>query len=251
MIKWCMYCQKFQGEIKPYDNFEYTHGVCQECHTKNLQLSEDGRRVVKSLKDLQQKFWDAGRSENFPLAEKLVNEAIQSGLRPVDILIGLITPLLYQIGKLWETGQISVDDEHRFTYFCEKIFSLFNFEIEPNPEVIIVCPPNNTHTLGARISSAWLQSQGVKSFALLTKNRQEGIDKISKLNPKIVGFSATLDEHLKEVSAMAHELRRVLGSACPKFVLGGRIAREGTHNTPEDITVISQPNEIIEILAKN
>jgi hypothetical protein len=60
----------------------------------------------------------------------MVRFAVASGLRPIDILLGVITPLLYLIGAEGVNGLISVADEHRFTSFCERVFECVQFEIK-------------------------------------------------------------------------------------------------------------------------
>ncbi len=42
MLKWCTYCQEFQGEVPPFDTLASTHGICQNCvpHAEHLTSRE-------------------------------------------------------------------------------------------------------------------------------------------------------------------------------------------------------------------
>jgi len=51
-------------------------------------------------------------------------------MRAIDLLIGIIAPLLYQIGEDWKHGAVTVAQEHRFTAFCEKVLELIG-EVAP------------------------------------------------------------------------------------------------------------------------
>jgi hypothetical protein len=47
--------------------------------------------------------------------QRHVEEGIAANSRPVDIPIGVVAPLLYQIGEERRYGAITVDHEHEFT----------------------------------------------------------------------------------------------------------------------------------------
>jgi len=31
LLRWCAHCQTYLGEIEPYDIFEFSHGICEQC----------------------------------------------------------------------------------------------------------------------------------------------------------------------------------------------------------------------------
>src|SRR5262245_1693173 len=100
MIKWCAWCQRFMHEIAPYDDFSINHWVCASCKSKHKNLY--ARNVVNRAKVLRELFhalFDAGRHEDFEAAERLVEDAIAAHCRPVDILLGMISPMLYEVGE--------------------------------------------------------------------------------------------------------------------------------------------------------
>src|ERR1700722_4926401 len=130
MLRWCAYCQEFQGEIAPLDIFTTTHGLCTACMAKGMDRLDSEIGNSHRLREIQGLLYEAGKAGDMAAAPGIVHRALSAGLRPVDILVGLITPLLYLIGVEWESHLITVADEHRFTSFCERVFELVVLEVE-------------------------------------------------------------------------------------------------------------------------
>ncbi len=169
VLRWCAYCQEFQGEVPPLDRFTTTHGVCVACLAKGTDRLDMEIANSHRLRELQGQLHDAGKRGDLAAASGIVKMALDGGVRPVDILVGLVTPLLYLIGSEWESGQITVAEEHRFTRFCERVFALVRIEVRARLPVPAVLPTlvfllnakGNHHTLGIRILALWLQSKGI------------------------------------------------------------------------------------------
>ncbi|PAY03840.1 hypothetical protein CK489_36695 [Bradyrhizobium sp. UFLA03-84] len=122
ILKWCSYCQSFAGETPEYDDLSITHGLCAACDA-NDYLPFEGRALAHAqfLHDIFGRLFVAGRSNNVKIAEAVIDEVIAAGCRPVDIPIGMIAPMLCQIGEDWKTGALTVEGEHRFTAFCDQV----------------------------------------------------------------------------------------------------------------------------------
>ncbi len=57
-------------------------------------------------------------------AETTIREAMDAKLSTADIDEGIITPALWQIGELWERGEINVADEHLATEISIRVLAL-------------------------------------------------------------------------------------------------------------------------------
>ena len=109
-------------EIAPYDDFSITHGLCAACEsTHKNPFAKNVVDRAKFLAELFHALFDAGRHEDFKAAAGIVENAISVDCRPVDILLGMISPMLYEIGEEWKRGALSVESEHRFTAFSKKV----------------------------------------------------------------------------------------------------------------------------------
>ena len=127
MLKWCSYCQKFQGETPPFGDLSITHVLCLECESAHSDVfAADVIRHGVFLREIFRSLFKAGRKNDFGSAERLVERAIAANCRPVDILIGIVAPMLYKIGEEWKSGAITVEDEHKFTAFSERVIDLID-----------------------------------------------------------------------------------------------------------------------------
>ena len=124
MLSWCSYCQQFVGEVPPYENLVITHSICRNCESKALTLTESDIAHAVRLKAIQSQLFEAGRRGDLNAASEIIEISRQAGTRDVDIVIGVIAPMLYQIGEDWKCGAIRVAEEHRFTAFCEKTLDI-------------------------------------------------------------------------------------------------------------------------------
>jgi hypothetical protein len=120
VLKWCAHCQQFIGETPPHADFGITHGLCRRCSGDEPDLlSGDEYAHAVVLRDLFQALFSAGRRSDFDAAGPLIDQAIVANCRPVDILVGMIAPMLHEIGAAWERGTLTVEDEHEFTAFVK------------------------------------------------------------------------------------------------------------------------------------
>jgi methanogenic corrinoid protein MtbC1 len=187
---------------------------------------------MELLRDIQNSLFSAGKEANIAKAEKVIHFAAQQGMQPIELLMGAITPTLWKIGKLWETGEITAADEHRFTLFYEKIIPKVKQEtaiqlLEPT-DALIVNAPGNYHYLGAQVLHLWLKSKGVHSEILSEKcDVRTIISVIHRYKPLFLGISVAIREQLAGADELAYRIRAQLGTDCPEIVTGGYAVKTG------------------------
>jgi hypothetical protein len=89
MIRWCAYCRTYLDEIAPVDDFGISHSL----------------RAAAAVGDVAR-------------AGEMLDQGLSIGLRPVDLALGMLQPLLHRIGAEWALGRATGAEEHRFTAFC-------------------------------------------------------------------------------------------------------------------------------------
>jgi methanogenic corrinoid protein MtbC1 len=230
MLRWCAYCQEFQGEIAPLDIFTTTHGICPACQAKGMVQLDSEIGTSHRLREIQGLLYQAGKTGDMDAAPRIVHSALTAGLRPVDILVGLITPLLYLIGVEWETSLISVADEHRFTSFCERVFELVALQLPDGaaptpgirqPLVFLMNARGNNHRLGIRILSLWLQSKGIRTRNLHPPPCPETLFQLAtETRPQAILISLALDTQKAYVHSIARKME-ALPHPQPTLIVGG------------------------------
>jgi methanogenic corrinoid protein MtbC1 len=204
--------------------------VCADCKAKGIvQLEDEIGRSVR-LREIQEQLRVAGKAGDIGDAARIVQLALASGVRPVDILVGLITPLLYVVGLEWECGLISIAEEQRFTGFCERVFELVKLEVdrvgpvaprERHALVFVINADGNDHTLGSRIVALWLQSKGIEVRAFhATPTPESLLLLIAEVRPCAILISLSLHEQKAYVDAVALRLDALEGYR-PSFFAGG------------------------------
>lgn len=239
MIKWCSYCQQFMKEIAPYDNLSITHGVCARCEATYKDLfAEDAVERARSLSTIFCSLFDAGRHRDFKAAAPVVEKAVAAKCRPVDILIGIIAPMLYETAEDWKHGAPSAEAEHGFTAFYEQAVSLIesrlgtaNLSSRPSPNatsLFLMNAPDNRHKLAVRLLALWLKSRGARVRII-----EDGIETSSLIGsvladqPSYLLISMGLIEQRDRVTEIARVVQSLPQFARPKIIVGGYPVKTG------------------------
>lgn len=255
MIKWCAWCQQFIRETAPFDDFSITHGVCASCKSRYTNLfAHDVADRLDVLRVLFQELFDAGRRDDFNAATRLVEDAIAARCRPVDILLGMISPMLYEIGEEWKRGALSVEAEHRFTAFSERVIQLVEARIgatTPTPisaaatPLFLMSAPGNRHDLAVRILSIWLNGRGER---VRTFEDDVPIDRllrgIADERPKYLLISMALTEQRNAVAGIAKAVRVLPRDIRPKIIAGGYPVKAGLIRSIPEIELLSDINAL-------
>lgn len=232
MIRWCSFCQRYLGEATPFDHYDITHGMCQGCaaaFSGGHDFSRAGR-----LAAFYDKLRVAGRDSKIPPASAVLDEGIALGLRPIDLLMGLVQPALYQVGEGWAAGQVTVAGEHAFTAMVSALLTLVMYKYpealahrqSQRPRVLLVAAEGNYHTLGVQLVELILILEGIPTF---TVHPGIGAAEVVQLwrttRAPLVGFSIAQPEQLKGVQDAVAAI--AADAAPPRFVLGGFPIRSG------------------------
>jgi methanogenic corrinoid protein MtbC1 len=233
-IRWCAYCQEFLGEIAPFETFELTHGMCERCAVKGMNLSPHDLKHSREMLEIQKQLLAAGHGEGSPAeATRLIQMAVSAGVRPIDILMGFVTPLLRHIGKKWELGEATVAEEHRYTNFCEQILTQieaqFTGTVKPEGvKILILNAPENYHTLGVRISAVWLNSHGISAKAIFPGLPPAEVPALLReYKPKYLGISVSLPSQIPGIILTLEAIRTAELPNSPEVILSGFAVKQG------------------------
>ncbi len=269
MIRWCAYCQSFLGESEPFEDYSLTHGVCDEC-LPIFEMEEEAEPLfvrIDQLKRFHDALSKAGRAEDLEAALKLIDEAKALGLRSADVLMGLVGPLLCEIGDLWESGIITVKDEHRFTHFYGGVIerirqtssvghkmgdSLASARVhgpEEGIDVLLIQPRSNRHVLGLKLLEHWLWDHDVEAVIVPLTSPTSVEDVLHRLRPRVVGISISLALQLPEVERLV-ALIQDKAPGTP-IVLGGGAVKSGEIVALPGTELMSDGAVLLRLLHRN
>lgn len=236
MIRWCAYCQTYQGEVAPLESYELTHGVCDACSTQGKVGDDAAIAAIRPLARFHEALREQARDGFAASGETLLDTAVAIGVRPLDLLMGMLQPVLFEIGAAWERGALSVATEHRFTAAVESVASTArarmprgtDARVTSSPDVLLVGANGNYHTLGLQVVDLILLSGG-RTCLLVEPGlpTSEVIELARATTPKILGISVALVEHGASVEEVAAAVDRWPADARPRLLVGGHAVMRG------------------------
>jgi methanogenic corrinoid protein MtbC1 len=230
MIRWCSYCQGFLGEIPPFDDPRFTHGICDRCDQK-MARGENVMEQTSAVRSMFSRIMESARAGDEHSCVSILEEARATGLGTESILLGMLGPALYQAGLEWQGGQMSVASEHRLTSWCDRVFSM----LDPGPrrsgplDLLILQAPGNSHTLGPRFAAQVLRARGLSVEVVVPDLPLDEIVTVAReLRPRLVGLSCALPSAVPPAVDLVTRVRGQLEpELCCRYVLGGFAFRLG------------------------
>ncbi len=258
MIRWCAFCQRYQGEVEPYDDYSVTHTICEACETRGAYL----RKEPASLEAIRRFLERVARvgTDPEPTAAELVAQGAAIGLDPADLLLGIVRPVLHQIGDRWARSEATIAEEHRVTALCSALIQRIG-DVDPNvaalrharqPEVLLVVAEGNYHTLGIQILEVLLIRSRISTFTIYPGLPAEETVRLARsLLPRVVAISAALPEHLQPALWVANRLAESPPDARPLVVVGGLALRD-ENVLPADAPLVPcrDPRALLELVSR-
>jgi MerR family transcriptional regulator, light-induced transcriptional regulator len=147
------------------------------------------------------------------------------------VLDSVILPGFEQIGREWEKGDLSIDQEHAASHALTEALVRTAPELhrkDPNKKsALCACPEGELHELGLQGLAYSLECEGWKVYYLGCNTPLESISSFVRVErPDLVCISVTSPRHRAE---FIEKLRRLASSVHPyggKLLIGGQYAQK-------------------------
>ena len=98
-------------------------------------------------------------------ASELITRAIDGGVSIQDIYLRVLEPCLYEVGRLWQTGQITVAHEHFFSaatqFIMSELYPRIHRQVPKKGRVAVAaCVAGELHEIGLRMITDLLELDG-------------------------------------------------------------------------------------------
>ncbi|MBC7743390.1 MAG: hypothetical protein H7061_14430 [Bdellovibrionaceae bacterium] len=230
MIRWCAYCQRFLGEVEPYQDMNITHGMCASCAKVGLEFSAEIEKRIYFLSRLQTQLRDLQFSHDIELGKRLVDEGLSQGVRAIDLLLGIVTPLLKKFDA--STDGLAIKNiEKNLAAICEYIATKANLSWpqslnEATPDILFAAPPSNQHLFYLKVLELWLRDEGLFALSLNESMTNEKMQTAcEKYQPKVVGLIMSVNTEAEEINQLAQTARETLRAAPPVIFVSGTAVR--------------------------
>ena len=143
-----------------------------------------------------------------------------------DFYMDVVTPCLYEIGRLWEEGEISAAQEHLATAVVLRIMSVMygNFVIGAamKGRAVIMPSPHEQHEVGARMFSDLLEMDGWQvAFLGSQVNPDEVLNALHDIRPYMLGISVVMPFHIETAGQLIAKIRTDSTLQKIKIMVGG------------------------------
>ena len=158
-------------------------------------------------------------------ALELIMDAYRGGYPIPGIYMDVFQEALYEIGRLWETNQITVADEHMGTaitqYVMSNLYQYLEMADAQRGRAVMTGVQGELHQVGANMVADVLESDGWDVKFLGTNVPAEGvIHSIRKHGADLFGISSTMLFNIPRVIDLAEAVRKEFGDSV-RIMLGG------------------------------
>ena len=178
------------------------------------------------LTDLSRRYIDSLLKGDRQSASQMVLESASQGVAIKDIYLHVFQRSQREIGRLWQTNQISVAQEHYCTAATQMVMSQlypYIFASQRNGHrMVSTCVGGELHEIGARMVADFFEMDGWDTYFLGANTPIEGILRaVSERNAEVLAISVTMTFHIDKVSGLIAEVRRAGLDARTKMMVGG------------------------------
>lgn len=152
--------------------------------------------------------------------------ALVLAIYPIEqVCAELITPSLWEVGRRWEQGIITVAIEHfASTFFQGLLTNLLHATPTRNtdPLIIVCCAPGEAHTIAPLMLSLLLRRTGLRVAYLGQSIETAGLLRtIQQLSPALLCISVTISSFLAATIELGEKLQE-LSLPRPILIVGGQ-----------------------------
>lgn len=182
-------------------------------------------------------------------AELAVRDAIEAKLTTAEIDEEIIAPALWLIGRLWERGEISIDEEHLATEISLRVLALQREASRTagsraEHTVMLAAVAGELHVVALRMIGNLLRDAGYGVLMLGADVPSHALAAAAvKHRPDAICLSATMAGGADRALLAMHEVQREWPRA--GFVVGGRGVKERLRPRP-GIEVCSGVSDVVE-----
>jgi methanogenic corrinoid protein MtbC1 len=178
------------------------------------------------LDELARKYLEALLSGDRRRASGLILDSVQEGVSIKSIYSQVFQRSQRELGRLWQTNQISVAQEHFCTAATQMVMSqlypyIFTGE-RKGQRLVAACVGGELHEIGARMVADFFEMAGWDTHFLGANMPTDGIIKtVAERRTDVLALSATMTFHIGKVTDIITSLRASGASPRTRVLVGG------------------------------
>lgn len=174
-----------------------------------------------------EEYLDALRKGDRRQALRAAQNALAVGTDIRDLYLGVFQPAMHEVGRLWETNQITVAQEHLATAITQSVMAhLYGHVFTYAPigrTLIATCIGGELHELGIRMVADFFEMEGWDVYYLGANMPVDDIIRMAReKRADLLGISVTLNSHVSHARDMIHAVRASPIGNHIRIMLGGQ-----------------------------
>jgi methanogenic corrinoid protein MtbC1 len=159
-------------------------------------------------------------------ASQLVLDAVRGGISVKDIYLRVFQPAQREVGRLWQSNDLSVAQEHFCTAATQMIMSQlypFIFNSEKNGRrMVATCVGGELHEIGLRMVADFFEMDGWDTYYLGANAPAEAIaQSIADRRADMLAISATMTFHVARTAELIQAVRDTPAGRGVSILVGG------------------------------
>jgi methanogenic corrinoid protein MtbC1 len=203
------------------DIFQKAYGRIQMRQLESSSYLQPDNPLYQEAQTYLKALLKADRNGAYDIIMKLLakTEAVK------NIYFNLFQPVQYEVGRLWQTNQISVAQEHYCTAATQMIMSQLYPQIfstrRIGKKMLATSVSTELHELGIRMVADMFELEGWDTYYLGANTPPKSIIKaIEEFQPQLVAISATMIFNLKHMRELIETIKH-MGNRVFKIMVGG------------------------------
>lgn len=199
-------------------------------HDEFVELAQSQDYVIFSMdtaqKDLKETLLSLLLQGDFHACSAITMEIVKSPAELSVFYLQVIQPCMVEIGNRWESGAISVAQEHLVSALVQRMTSqLYTQYVMGNPSkgsAVITATGNELHDMGARFVADLLEMDGwLVVYLGANTPRQDLVHLLRAIKPDLLGMSVVMPYNLEEAELAIAEIRKDKELQKTRIMVGG------------------------------
>lgn len=202
------------------------------------------------------KFCESIVSKNDDLQVKLIDTLIGRGISLDVIYETFIPEVAESLGNLWKESKVTFVEVnigaqrlHRLSRIYEKQYLGPMYMFSEGPDILLVLPGQEVHTLGLITASGIFKKNGANPFIAVGYSDKEIITLIKSQSFKLIGMSVSNSDNIPDCIKTAKNIKQHITENIP-MVVGGQGVNQSSN--PELFAVFdhitTNPSEALELI---
>lgn len=182
---------------------------------------------IATVTSIYLEYIDALRKGNRRRALNVARSALDNGLDIRDLYLEIFQPAMHEIGRLWETNELTVAQEHLATAITQSVMAQLYSYVFARPSVgrtlVATCIGGELHELGIRMVADFFEIEGWDVYYLgANMPTEDVVAMVNERHAHLLAISVTLNTHVLAARDLIRAVRASPIGPYIKIMVGGQ-----------------------------